>query len=168
MGEWYQSELPQEEVNVMVNVDKILFPCDFTECSSKVLPYVLSMAERYDSQVYILYVDELHEWGGHFIPHQSLTVLRDEALKAAEKTMDKVCEEQLQSCPNFQRKIVSGDPAAEILKTIESEGIDMVVMGTHGRKGIEERIFGSIAENVVKKSPVPVLIVNPYKVKQTK
>jgi len=148
----------------MVRVEKILFPCDFTENASKVLPYVLSMAEQYKSQVYILYVDELQKWGGHFIPHTSLETLRQESLKAAEKAMDKICEEALQSCPNFQRKIVSGDPAVEILKLVESEGIDLVVMGTHGRKGLEHAIFGSVAENVVKKSPIPVLIVNPYKV----
>jgi nucleotide-binding universal stress UspA family protein len=148
----------------MVEVKKILFPCDFTESSYKVLPYVLSMAERYDSQVYILHVDELHEWGGHFIPHTSLDSLRQEALAAAEKAMNRVCEEELQSCPNFQRRIVSGDPATEILRTIESEDIDMVVMGTHGRKGVEQRIFGSVADNVVKKSTVPVLVVNPHKV----
>lgn len=147
----------------MLKAEKILFPCDFTENSSKILPYVLSMAERYNSQVYILYVDELQKWGGHFIPHTSLEALRQESLKAAEKAMDKICEEELQSCPNFQRKIVSGDPVVEILKLIESEGIDMVVMGTHGRKGLEHAIFGSVAENVVKKSPIPVLIVNPYK-----
>ena len=148
----------------MVKADKILFPCDFSRNSSKILPYVLSIAEKYSSQVYILYVDELHEWGGHFIPHPSIETLQKEALKAAEKAMDKICEEQLESCPNFQRKIVSGEPATEILKLIESEDIDMVVMGTHGRKGMEHAIFGSVAENVVKKSPVPVLVVNPYKV----
>jgi nucleotide-binding universal stress UspA family protein len=148
----------------MVKADKILFPCDFSRNSSKILPYVLSIAEKYNSQVYILYVDELHEWGGHFIPHPSIDTLQKEALKAAEKAMDKICEEQLESCPNFQRKIVSGEPATEILKLIESEDIDMVVMGTHGRKGMEHAIFGSVAENVVKKSPVPVLVVNPYKV----
>ena len=148
----------------MVKADKILFPCDFSRNSSKILPYVLSIAEKYNSQVYILYVDELHEWGGHFIPHPSIDTLQKEALKAAEKAMDKICEEQLESCPNFQRKIVSGEPATEILKLIESEDIDMVVMGTHGRKGMEHAIFGSVAENVVKKSPVPVLVLNPYKV----
>ena len=149
----------------MVEVKKILFPCDFTESSLKVLPYVVSMAEQYDSQVYILHVDELHEWGGHFIPHTSLGKLQEQSLKAAEKAMDRICEEHLQGCPNFQRKIVSGEPATEILKLIESEDIDMVVMGTHGRKGMENAIFGSVAENVVKKSPVPVLVINPYKLK---
>jgi len=60
---------------------------------------------------------------------------------------------------------VSGAPASEIVKEIEAEGINMVVMGTDGRRGLEERIFGSVAENVVKKSPVPVLVINPHKVK---
>ena len=71
----------------------------------------------------------------------------------------------MQSCPNFQKRILFGDPAQEILKTIDSEGIDIVVMGTHGRKALEHVFFGSVAENVVKKSPVPVLTINPYKVK---
>ena len=149
----------------MLKVDKILFPCDFTENCRKVLPYVTSMAEKYGSRVYLLYVDELQEWGGHFIPHESLDVLRKESLSTAEKAMEKVCREDLQSCPSFQRKIVSGDPATEILKSTKSEGIDMVVMGTHGRKGLEHAIFGSVAENVVKKSPVPVLVVNPHLLK---
>ena len=146
----------------MVQVDNILFPCDFTENASKILPYVLSLAEKYNSQIWILYVNNLDRWGGHFIPHTSLDRLRQEALAAAEKAMEKMCEEKLQSCPSFQKKIVSGDPATEILDLVESEGIDMVVMGTHGRKGMEHAIFGSVAENVVKKSPVPVLVVNPY------
>ena len=50
-------------------------------------------------------------------------------------------------------------------KTIESEAIDLVVMGTHGYKGLEHAIFGSVAEKVVKNSAVPVLTINPYKLK---
>ena len=71
----------------------------------------------------------------------------------------------MQGYPNFQKRILSGDPAQEILKTIESEGIDLVIMGTHGRKGLEHIFFGSVAETVVKKLPVPVLTINPYKLK---
>jgi nucleotide-binding universal stress UspA family protein len=149
----------------MVRIERILFPCDLTDNSLKVLPYVLSLAEKYDSKVYLLYVDDLYVWGGNFIPHPSLTVLQKESLEAARKAMDRVCEERLQGCPNFQRKVVSGDPVSEIVKEIEAEGINMVVMGTHGRRGLEERIFGSVAENVVKKSPVPVLVINSHKVK---
>lgn len=150
----------------MLEINKILFPCDFTENSSKFLPYLLSISEKYNSKVYILHVvQDLHEWGGLYVPHASFALDQKKILESAIKAMDNVCDEQLESCPNFQRMIASGDPATEILKTIESEGIDLVIMGTHGRKGLEHTIFGSVAENVVIKSPVPVLTINPYKVK---
>ena len=103
--------------------------------------------------------------GGIYIPHIPLEQYQEDALKGAEKALDKVCEEQLQGYRNFQKMIVYGDPAQEILKAIESEDIDLVVMGTHGRKGLENVLFGSVARNVVKRSSVPVLTVNPYKVK---
>ena len=155
----------------MMEIKKILFPCDVTENSSKILPYVLSVSEKYDSKIYLLHVvPDLQKWPREYIshtsPYASLDMFKKEALEGAEKAMDRVCEEQLQSCPNFQRRVVSGDPATEILKTIETEDMDMVIMGTHGRKGLEHIILGSVAENVVRKSAVPVMTINPYKVKE--
>ena len=102
---------------------------------------------------------------GFISPHIPLEQYREDALSGAEKALEKVCEKQLQGCPSFQKKIVYGDPAQEILAAIESEKIDLVVMGTHGRKGLEHVIFGSVARNVVRRSSVPVLTINPYKVK---
>ena len=123
----------------MLEIKRILFPIDFTENSSKILPYVLSVSEKYNGIIYLLYVvEDLSKWGsGFYIPHIPLNQYQEEAFKGAEKTLDRVCEEQLQSCPNFQKRILSGDPAQEILKTIESEGIDLVIIGTHGCKGLE-------------------------------
>ena len=151
----------------MVEIKKILFPVDLTANSSKVFPYVLSVSEKYGGEIYLLHVvEDFAKWGGGiYIPHIPLEQYREESLKGAEKALDKICEEQLQGCPSFQKKILYGDPAQEILKAIESEEIDLVVMGTHGRKGLENVLFGSVARNVVRRSPVPVLTVNPYKVK---
>jgi len=59
-------------------------------------------------------------------------------------------------------KVAFGDPAGEVLKYVELEGIDLIIIGTHGKKGIERALFGSVANRVVKKSPVPVLTVNPH------
>lgn len=150
----------------MVEIKKILFPIDLTENSSRILPYVLSVSEKYNSMIYLLHVvQDLHRWGRVYIPHTSMDIFQQEALEGAEKALDTICEEQLESCPNFQRRVVSGDPAMEILKTIETEDIDLVVMGTHGRKGLEHILMGSVAGNVVKRSPVPVMTVNPYNLK---
>jgi nucleotide-binding universal stress UspA family protein len=150
----------------MLEIKKILFPLDLTDNSSKILPYVLSLSEKYNSLVYLLHVvQDLNRWGKLYVPHPSMDKLQKEANEAAGKAMDTVCETHLQSCPNFQKKVVSGDAADEILKTIEAEDIDLLIMGTHGRKGLEHVIFGSVAEKVVKRSPVPVLSINPYKLR---
>ena len=150
----------------MVKIDKILFPSELREYSLKILPYVLSMSEKYNSTIYLLHViDDISKWGGFYIPHISLDLYQKEAKEAAEKFMDKVCEQRMKGCPNFERRILSGDPATEILKTIDSEAIDLVVMGTHGYRGLEQAIFGSVARKVVKNSPVPVLTINPYRLK---
>jgi nucleotide-binding universal stress UspA family protein len=124
------------------------------------------MSDKYNSTIYLLHViEDFLKWGGFYIPHISLDLYQKEALEAAEKIMDKVCRQQMQGCPDFERRIRSRDPAAEILKTIESEEIDLVFMGTHGYKGLEHAIFGSVAEKVIKNSAVPVLTINPNKLK---
>jgi nucleotide-binding universal stress UspA family protein len=154
-----------KEVKLMLEIKRILFPIDLTENASRILPYVLSIAQKYEARVYLLHVvDDFCKWGGFYVPHIPLDQFQDAAMKGAEKTLDRICEEQLQHCPSFQRKILFGDPAQKILETIECEKIDLVVMGTHSRKGLEAVFFGSVAENVVKKSPAPVLTINPYKV----
>lgn len=151
----------------MVEIKKILFPCDLSENSEKILPYVLSVSEKYNSMIYLLHVvQDFCKWGKVYVPHTSMKTLQQEAVQNAKETMETVCYEQMQNCPNFQKIVVPGDTTEEILKTIDSEGIDLVIMGTHGRKGLEHTIFGSVAEKITKKSPVPVLIVNPYTIKK--
>jgi nucleotide-binding universal stress UspA family protein len=150
----------------MLEMKRILFPIDLAEDSSKIFPYVLSMANKYNSTIYLVYaIRDVYQWAPGYISHPSADVLRRQAQEDSEKVMNRYCEEQLGGHLNCQRSIVLGDPVDEILKVIESEDIDLVVMGTHGRKGVSHAIFGSVAENVIKSSPVPVLIVNPKNVK---
>ena len=102
-------------------------------------------------------------WGGGMMFNEA--VLQEDAVQSAEKTMDMICEAHLGGYTKIQKKVVSGDPATEILKIIESEDIDMIVMGTRGRTDIEQVLMGSVTEKVAKKSHVPVLTVNPYGIK---
>ncbi len=144
----------------MVEIKRILYPIDFSECSYQVLPLVLYVAEKYDAEIYLLYVvDDLRPFAGMHVPHTSFSNFVKEAMAASEKMLDKICDEHLQSCPNFQRRLVMGDPRVEILKMVESEKIDLVIIGSHSRRGLERVIFGSVAEYVVKNASVPVLTV---------
>ncbi len=75
----------------MVKIDKILFPSELREYSLKILPYVLSMSEKYNSTIYLLHViEDISKWGGFYLPHISLDLYQKEAMEAAEKFMDKV------------------------------------------------------------------------------
>jgi nucleotide-binding universal stress UspA family protein len=150
----------------MIEIKRILFPVDFSKNSSRILPYALTVSKKFGAAIYLLHVvEDFSKWtGGLYIPSIPVDLYRKEALSAAEKTLQSI-EGQLQGYPHFEKRIVFGDPIQEILKTIETEDIDMVIMGTHGRKGLEHVFFGSVAENIVKKSPAPVLTINPYKAK---
>jgi len=156
----------------MVEIKKILLPCDLTTNASKIFPYVLSLAEKYNSTIYMVHVaEDLHMRAPYPYPglmfdqkiHE--TTSNKALIEKAEQMCDDVCDKHFQGCANIRKKVVTGHPVVEILKIIESEDIDLIVMGTHGRCGMEHIIFGSVAENIVKKSPVPVLTINPYTLK---
>jgi nucleotide-binding universal stress UspA family protein len=62
---------------------------------------------------------------------------------------------------NASGRVVTGYAAEEILDVAEAEKVDMIIMGTHGRKGIDRILFGSVAEKVVKSASMPVLTIRP-------
>jgi nucleotide-binding universal stress UspA family protein len=152
-----------------MEIKRILWPTDLSENSNAALPSVLSLAQQYGAEIHLLYVaEELAHFGSWYgeiepsAPELSPAVfeeLHKWELPRAEKRMQEICENELVGCPMFVKHAVVGDPTQEILKTIEKEGIDVVVMATKGKKG--EFDFGSVAEKVVKNSPVPVWSVRP-------
>ena len=72
-------------------------------------------------------------------------------------------DEHFSEFPGTMTAVVAGDAAEKIIEYIGDQHIDLVIMGTHGRKGMDKIIFGSVAERVVKTSPSPVMVVNPFK-----
>jgi nucleotide-binding universal stress UspA family protein len=88
-----------------------------------------------------------------------------EVARVGEKQMEAFCEKHLKDFFNYETKVVMGNPADEILKYAEDQGIDLVIMGTHGRKGLERTFMGSVADHVIKHAAVPVLTVNPLRPK---
>jgi len=146
----------------MRSFKKILFPVDFSEASMKVAPYVKVMAERFQSEIHIVFAARVFDYfESIYVPHPSITNFQAEVIKGGEKKLREFTETVFEGVP-CQAEVVSGDAAEEILKYAEGKGIDLIIIGTHGRKGVERLIFGSVAERVVKKSVVPVLTVNPF------
>lgn len=143
-----------------MQVNKLLWPTDFSENAGRALPQVQSMIEKYGCEVHVLYVTQelaSHEpWYGEF-DQEHLDKVSVWQNKQAKKHLNQICEKYLNGCPRYIRHVSSGDPAKEILSLLEREKIDMVVMATCGERGSFP--FGSVTDKVVKNSPVPVVTV---------
>jgi nucleotide-binding universal stress UspA family protein len=143
-----------------MQVKKILWPTDFSNISQKALPHVKSLTEQYGAEIHVLYVieDVAHHdgWYGAF-EAKRVQELMEHASNTASKRLEQICEKYLDSCPLYIKHVAVGDPAREILKLIDQEKVDLVVMSSHGAKGHFR--FGSVTEKVLKNSPVPVTVV---------
>jgi nucleotide-binding universal stress UspA family protein len=142
-----------------MELKKVLWPTDFSANALKALPIVKSLSQKYNAELHLLYVfDTIHHepWYGD-LEKDHTDRLIERGRKLAKKRLERFCNKYLQDCSMHTRHIAMGDPAHEILKFISKENIDIVVMPTHGQRGIFP--FGSVTEKVVKNSDVAVLTV---------
>jgi nucleotide-binding universal stress UspA family protein len=146
----------------MVTFKKILFPVDFSDASPKIAPRVLDMGEKFGAEIHLLFVARtLQHFVGLSVSETTIENFEGELIRGSEAKMEELVGAYFQEYPACKTKVVLGDASEEILKYVESQGIDLIIIGTHGRKGIERIFFGSVAEKVVKSSPVPVMVVSP-------
>ena len=148
----------------MKKFNKILFPVDLSESSPKIVPYVKLMIRRFEAKAHLLFVVRVFEnIRAIYVPNISVRTLEREVLERAEERLIDFREQYFRKFSDITTAVVRGDISEEILNYIEKQNIDLLVLGTHGRKGLEKVIFGSVADRVVKASPVPILLVNPYR-----
>jgi nucleotide-binding universal stress UspA family protein len=144
---------------------RILFPVDLSETSSKLVPYVQAMATKFDAKIYLIFVARVFDYFTNvYVPHPSISQFEKEIIDGAEKRLYEFRDEQFKDYAETKTAVVAGEAWEEIINYAQDKGIDLIIMGTHGRKGLDKVIFGSVAERVIKTSPVPVLVINPFKV----
>ncbi len=143
-----------------MKVERILFPTDFSEGSTHAMHYAVDLAKHYNAKLYILHVIyDITKAAEIYIPHVSTDLLYKDLNEWALKEIDRYCVEEIKDVSNVEKKVVTGVPYEEIIKFAEEEKIDMIVMGSYGRVGIERFFFGSTAEKVVRRAPCPVMAV---------
>jgi nucleotide-binding universal stress UspA family protein len=139
---------------------KILFPTDFSEGSAIAVPYVRDLAEKYGARVYVLHVlYDIAKASGWYVPSIDMEKFYAELRKSAEDEIEKFVSGNLGSLGDVGTVVSTGMPSDKILSFVEENGVDLVVMGTHGRSGINMVLFGSTASKVVRHAPCPVLTV---------
>ncbi len=141
-----------------MEIKKILFPTDFLEGSSDAMPYALDLAKKYGAKLYILHVihDVLHPG---YVPHISVDKVYQEIEEYAKKEIETKFIEELRGFTNFSNHIIKGSPANDIINFSKENDIDLIVMATHRRVGLDRIIFGSTAARVLRDATCPILTV---------
>ena len=138
----------------------ILFATDFSDSSEHAFQYALSLARKFESRLGIIHViNEPVDLRGFYVPHISFDKLEEEIEQGAWKLMEKFCRTHAQGYAKVESFVVPGIPYDEIIKKGLEIDADLIVLGTHGRTGLDHVLFGSTAEKVVRKSPVPVMTI---------
>jgi nucleotide-binding universal stress UspA family protein len=133
----------------MIRVQKILYPTDFSSHSNQAYFHAIALAESHGASLTILYV---------YTPGAA----REGRDGAADRSYWQSQLEQIRPVnPRIpvHHVLLEGDPATEIVKYARDAGIDLIVMGTHGRTGLERLLMGSVAEKVMREAPCSVLVV---------
>ncbi|OGW53013.1 MAG: hypothetical protein A2Z60_00070 [Nitrospirae bacterium RIFCSPLOWO2_02_42_7] len=141
----------------MTEFGKILFPTDFSESAENASRYALSLAKKYGSKVYVIHVIEPFTYTTEFGLDFSAQLKEMEA--SARRLLDDVAASIKKTNLDVESVLITGEPFVEIIKYARKEQVDLIVMATHGRSGIEHMLMGSVAEKVVRKSPCPVLTI---------
>lgn len=143
-----------------MEIKKILFPTDFSEGSSHAFKYAVDLSNRYGAKLYLLHVVyDVAKLSSLSIPHQSMEKMYKDLEEGAKKELEGYGIDELKVIKDVERIALKGIPHEEIIKFANANKIDLIVMGSLSRKGIEKMLFGSTAAQVVRYAPCPVLTV---------
>lgn len=144
----------------MKDFSTILVAVDFSDSSDNAFRMAMAMAKKFSSRLLVLHViNEPVDLRGFYVPHISFDKLEEEIGEGAKKMMESFCRQHMHGFENYQELIVPGLPYDEIITQAEEQKAELIVIGTHGRTGLDHVLFGSTAEKVVRKSKIPVLTV---------
>jgi nucleotide-binding universal stress UspA family protein len=150
----------------MKDIHNILFPVDLSETSEKIVPYVETLAKKFDAEIHLLFVARIFEYFvSIYVPQPSIDNFEQEIAKGGKKRLDEFQSLYFPPPMKTRSTVLVGDASEKILAYTETENIDLLIMGTHGRKGLDKVLFGSVADRVSKMATVPVLLINPHRVK---
>jgi nucleotide-binding universal stress UspA family protein len=151
-------------------IKKILYATDLSENSAYAFRYAVSSAQQHGAKIHILHVMEEIKTNilAAYYELEKLQEIREkgkqEIKDRIQKRLETFCQRELMKDPECRdlvasTEVVEGDPAAEILRKADELGVDLVIMGTHGKGLLEHAFLGSVAEKVLHRIKVPVLTI---------
>jgi nucleotide-binding universal stress UspA family protein len=145
-----------------MQISKILFPTDFSDVSKRALSYAVFLQRMFNAQLEIAHVifDETYLVTS-YVPQGTLQGFFSELEQGAEQHLTEFLAEcEVLKGVAYNIKLLKGSPYAEIIRWAKESNADIIVIGTHGRTGLDHVLFGSTAEKVIGRAPCPVLTIN--------
>ena len=144
----------------MIKLRKVLVPTDFSESARHALTYGISFAREYEAELSVVHVVENLTVGyaSDLFPVPMAEVFQ-EISGYAKVELAKLGEEARAKGVTVVEQVVQGKPSAEIIRFARETEVDMIVLGTHGKGMLDQALFGSTTERVVRRAPCPVLTV---------
>jgi nucleotide-binding universal stress UspA family protein len=147
----------------MESIKKIVYCTDFSQNSLAAFGVALDLAKKYQANLTLLHVVPPLVFPSpvmeEFISEQTHLQFTQDVIKGSEEQINRNFVQKMGSFPDYQIKILSGHPSAEILSFLEENEADLVVLGTHGLTGLAHFFLGSTAEKIVRRSPCSVLTI---------
>lgn len=135
---------------------EVLVPTDGSPASDAAIDHAIDLADRYDARLHALYVVD----GGSYATLEAGTEVVADALESeGESATRRVADAAADGDVECVATVTSGTAYRSIHAYVDEHDIDLVVMGTHGRKGLDRYLLGSVTERVVRTSDAPVLTV---------
>lgn len=144
----------------MAQFRKILVPVDFSETSNFALDYAIDMATKLGASVTVMHAFELPIYG---FPDDALVASAEVApgiVNGSTQALAATLADRKKSGVTLESALRQGPADKEIVDLARLAGADLIVMGTHGRRGLARALLGSVAEKVVRTAPCPVLTVH--------
>ena len=141
---------------------KLLFCTDFSENADYAFKFAYGVAKRDEGLLYILHVlpdNPNQAYIDGFIGQEDLEKIQKNIEEDLVNNYKERYAKKIEGEIEFETVTKSGRADKEILEFAEKEKVDLIVMGTHGRTGIEHVFFGSVAEKVLRRSPIPIFVI---------
>jgi nucleotide-binding universal stress UspA family protein len=153
----------------MQEIKTVVTPVDFSDNADKIARAAAYVAGTFGASLHLIFVvQNFEDYSGFFVPPVNLPNLEQEIFESAQHRMDTFIQSNKESITaagvtDLRSKVTTGDVSEEILQYVRDNNARLIVMGTHGYKGLERIMFGSVADKVVKTSCCPVMTINPYR-----
>ena len=146
----------------MKETNSIIVPVDFSGITTKLVEYAVNIASKLSGVIH--FVHAVHFYAGDtMIGLPYAQECEAKLIKDAEERMANLIVDNKERCTHCTGEVVIGDPVERIIEFARAKESDLIIISTHGAKGLEKILLGSVAERVLKRAHCPVLFMNPFK-----